>query len=123
MISGLRHLSGLWPPFAGAAQYLIHWAERYGLQAEIVSGYRSLEEQRLLYAMGRTPAEIAQRVSKHGRGGSVTDAPPGSSPHNYGLALDFDNPQVRDLAGKIGFGTIAWDPGHVEWPGWRTLLG
>lgn len=123
MIAGTRLLSGLWPPFAGAVLYLLQWADYYRLEGQIVSGYRSLEEQRQLYAQGRTPQEIAQRVSKRGSGGSVTDAPPGSSAHNYGLAVDFDNKAIRDLAAEIGFGTVSWDLGHVEWPGWQHLLG
>ena len=123
MISGVRLVSGLWPPMAGAVQYLLQWADYLQLSGALVSGYRSLEEQRQLYAQGRTSAEIAMRVSKHGTGGTVTDAPPGMSAHNYGLAVDFDNKAIRDLAREIGFGTVSWDPGHVEWPGWQSLLG
>lgn len=123
MIGGQRFVSGLWPPFAGAVLYLLQWADHYQLTGSIVSGYRSYQEQRDLYAQGRTPAEIANRVSKRGTGGTVTDAWPGSSAHNYGLAVDFDNKAIRDLAAEIGFGTVSWDPGHVEWPNWKSLLG
>lgn len=118
-------LSGLWPPFAEAVRYLQIYADHYGLQASIVSGYRSMEEQRLLYAKGRTPAEITKRVSKRGTGGAVTDAPPGSSAHNYGLAVDIegrDQSTVILLGKAIGFGTVSWDPAHLEWPNWQRLL-
>jgi LAS superfamily LD-carboxypeptidase LdcB len=122
MIGGSRYLSGLWPPFAGAVQYLLEWGNYQGLSGEIISGYRSLQEQAELYAIGRTPEEVAAHVSKQGRDGSVTDAVPGQSAHNYGLAVDFDNPDIRHLAAVIGFGTVSWDPAHVEWPGWRRIV-
>lgn len=125
MISGTYHLSGLWPPMAEAVRYLLTWCERFGYSVTIVSGSRSMEEQASLYAKGRTPAEVQARVRKQGRGGSVTDAPPGQSPHNYGLAVDIESPQleeVKALAVRIGFGTVSWDPPHLEWPGWRQLL-
>lgn len=126
MISGTFRLSGLWPPMAEAVRYLLAWCEHYGLTVTIVSGLRSMEEQAALYQKGRTPAEVNQRVRKGGAGGSVTDAPPGYSPHNYGLAVDLESPQleqVKDLARQIGFGTVSWDPPHIEWPGWSSLVG
>lgn len=124
-LSAGLHLSGLWPPMAEAVRYLQLACEYYRLDARIVSGSRSLQEQQRLYAQGRTPAEIANRVRKQGRGGAVTDAPPGSSAHNYGLAVDVEGPhqrQVIALARHIGFGTVSWDPAHVEWPGWQTIV-
>jgi LAS superfamily LD-carboxypeptidase LdcB len=123
--SGL-YLSGLWPPFAEAVRYLQAYASSLQLEARVVSGRRSNTEQEQLYAKGRTPYEIAHQVSKHGAGGTVTDAPPGSSAHNYGLAIDVegrDQTAVVQLARQIGFGTVSWDPAHIEWPGWRSLVG
>jgi LAS superfamily LD-carboxypeptidase LdcB len=81
-----------------------------------------MQEQAQLYAIGRTAEEVAAHVSKQGRDGAVTDALPGQSAHNYGLAVDFDNPALRHLAAEIGFGTVSWDPAHVEWPGWRHII-
>ena len=124
-IAGTQYLSGLWPPFSTAVEYLLAYCQYYSLDCEIVSGYRSLEEQAALYSEGRTPAEVAAHVHKHGTGGTVTDAWPGSSAHNYGLAVDVESPQldsVRQVAQQIGFGLISWDPGHIEWPGWQQLL-
>ena len=125
MAGGTLHLSGLWPPFAAAVQYYLQAADYYGIPITIVSGYRSPEEQARLYAQGRTAAEIQARVKKQGRNGAVTDAPPGTSPHNYGLAVDIESPRLSDakkLATLIGFGTVSWDPPHLEWPGWQSLL-
>lgn len=124
-IGGVWYLSGLWPPFENAVQYLMAYANYYGLSASIVSGYRSMAEQQTLYAQGRTQYEVDHRISKHGTGGSVTDAPPGSSAHNYGLAVDVegrDQASVIQLARAIGFGTVSWDPAHIEWPNWQALL-
>lgn len=125
-LSGTWYLSGLWPPMAEAVRYLMAWCDYYGLQAEIVSGYRSLEEQAALFRQGRTPQEVALQVRKRGTAGSVTDAPPGQSAHNFGLAVDVegrDQAAVLQLAQAIGFGLVSWDPSHIEWPNWRSLLG
>lgn len=125
LASGL-YLAGLWPPFrAAVTDYLLPWVEYIGAEGRIVSGYRSMAEQTRLYAIGRTPQEIAQRVAKQGRGGAVTDAWPGSSAHNYGLAIDVEGPgqQVIVALGRsLGFGTVSWDPAHLEWPNWTGLL-
>ena len=125
-ISGTWYLSGLWPPFAGAVQYLLQYAQYYQLEGRIVSGYRSFAEQTQLYAQGRTLDQINRQVALHGTGGSVTDAPAGSSAHNYGLAVDVegrDQASILQLARAIGFGTVSWDPAHIEWPNWQGLLG
>lgn len=62
-------------PFLVNAQTLMA-AE--GVTVEVISGLRSWQQQAALYAQGRT---------KPGR--IVTKARPGSSWHNYGLAMDF----------------------------------
>lgn len=126
MLGGSLYLSGLWPPFAEAVRYLQAYVNSYGLSCSIVSGYRSMSEQTALYAQGRTASEVANQISKRGAGGSVTDAPAGSSAHNYGLAVDVEGPDqaaVVALARAIGFGTVSWDPAHIEWPNWRQLVG
>ena len=126
MLSAGLHLSGLWPPFREAVRYLQAWTQYYNLTGHISSGFRTSVQQEALYRLGRTLREIAQRVSKKlGVGGVVTNAPPGTSAHNYGLAVDIEGPDQRailDLARQIGFGTIEDDPGHINWPGWRSLI-
>lgn len=124
-LSGTSYLYGLWPPMAEAVRYLQAYCDYYGLRASITSGFRSMQEQAALYSQGRTPAEVQSRVRKQGRGGAVTDAPPGQSAHNYGLAVDVEGPDqaaVISLAGQIGFGLVSWDPAHIEWPNWQSLL-
>ena len=124
-VSGTSYLYGLWPPMAEAVRYLLAYAAYYSLEGRIVSGLRSMSEQTALYAQGRTQDEIIRRVSLQGTSGTVTDAPPGSSAHNYGLAVDIegrDQGAIIQLARQIGFGTVSWDPAHIEWPGWRSLV-
>lgn len=127
MLSGGYHVSGLWPPFAAVVRdYLTPWTEYYGLRGTIVSGFRSFDEQAAKYRIGRTPLEVLHRVRKQGRNGAVTDAGPGESAHNYGLAIDVEGPDqsaIVQLGAAMGFGTVSWDPAHLEWPNWRSLLG
>ncbi|MBK8093067.1 MAG: M15 family metallopeptidase [Verrucomicrobiaceae bacterium] len=91
-----------------------------GVAIEVISGLRSWSAQAALYAQGRT---------KHGR--IVTKARPGSSWHNYGLAIDlglFKNGLYLDekrpgeadrLYAEIG--RIAAKHG-VEWAGnWKSF--
>lgn len=125
MLSSGLYLSGLWPPFASALSYLQAYCASLGLEAQVVSGFRSESEQAALYRQGRTPSEIVNRVRKAGAGGAVTDAPPGYSAHNFGLAVDVEGRNQREvvaLARQLGFGTVSWDPAHIEWPNWQSLV-
>lgn len=109
------------------AQYIgavLEWARAQGWDVHIpADGYiRTLEEQAALYAKGRSPLQIARRQKLQGRNGSVTDAAPGESPHNWGLAVDFagrDAARLVSLLARAGLQTISWDPPHVEVPNWR----
>jgi len=77
----LENLSGLnrkarakFEDFLARAQPIL---AKHGATAEVLSGLRSYQQQAALYAQGRTkPGKI------------VTNARPGSSWHNYGLAID-----------------------------------
>lgn len=91
-------------------------------------GYRTFGEQLALWAQGRT---------KDGR--RVTNAGPGESPHNFGLAVDFvrmqplntpdwqptDYAVLGEEAERAG---LVWgghfhslpDCPHVQWPGYVT---
>lgn len=104
-------------PFVIAAQKLL---SKRNVTVEVISGLRSWSQQAALYAQGRT---------KPGR--IVTKARPGSSWHNYGLAIDLGlfqtgiylderKPalaevlyrQLGDLAAKHG----------IEWAGnWKSF--
>jgi peptidoglycan L-alanyl-D-glutamate endopeptidase CwlK len=104
-------------PFVAAAELAM---SAKGVTVEVISGLRSWASQAALYAQGRT---------KPGR--IVTKARPGSSWHNYGLAIDLGlfkdgvyldekKPAEADklyseigaLAGKMG----------IEWAGnWKSF--
>jgi len=61
-----------------------------GITVIITDGFRSIEEQNILYEQGRTTT-----------GSIVTYAKGGESLHNFGLAVDF--------ALKTGSGQVIWD--------------
>lgn len=122
------------PEFQEKVKALMSMLNRMtGYQWIIVQGYRSIEYQNELYAQGRTkPGQI------------VTNAMGGSSPHNYGLAVDVapldpKNPKkvlwsasedvwrkMGEIAASIG---LEWggnftklkDRPHVQMPSWRRL--
>jgi peptidoglycan LD-endopeptidase CwlK len=62
----------------------------------IVQGLRTFAEQEALYQQGRTKP-----------GKKVTNAKPGSSFHQYGLAVDFC--LLYDKDGNGSFETVSWD--------------
>jgi peptidoglycan L-alanyl-D-glutamate endopeptidase CwlK len=76
-----KHLDTLLPEVRNAfADFLIEAKElvaKEGLDYKIICGTRSWEQQEALYAKGRTAP-----------GPKVTNAKPGSSMHNFGIAID-----------------------------------
>lgn len=77
----LENLAGLNKKFRVKAELFLIAAqpilESHGATAEVLSGLRSWQQQAALFAQGRTKP-----------GNIVTKARPGSSWHNYGLAID-----------------------------------
>lgn len=87
---------------------IIERAYNEGINVQFSSGYRSFAEQRKLFNQGRTAS-----------GNVVTNAEPGQSVHNYGLAADFfltthdgsaatwtvnkEWRRVADIAKQLGF--------------------
>jgi peptidoglycan L-alanyl-D-glutamate endopeptidase CwlK len=93
---------------------------KHGVTVEVISGFRSWQRQAELYAQGRTkPGKI------------VTKAKPGSSWHNYGLAIDLglfkdgqyldsENPRLADKLYRE-LGDLAATMG-IEWAGtWKSF--
>lgn len=70
--------NGLHPIVSGQSEQLMEMAKKKGIDVIITDGFRSFEEQNLLYAKGRTE-----------EGKIITYAKGGESYHNYGLAIDF----------------------------------
>jgi hypothetical protein len=96
-----RNLATLEPVTAKLAREHLRRLAAEGYTFKITSGTRTFSEQAALYAKGRTAP-----------GPKVTNARPGSSWHNFGLAYDLTlfqgdkNPvwehPAYDLAGRIG---------------------
>lgn len=104
--------------------------EATGFEWVVVQGRRTIAQQNALYAKGRTSG-----------GAKVTNAKGGSSPHNFGMAVDmvplkdgalwWNMPergwqQYADIAQSMGlvagyyFHSIH-DPDHVEDPKWENM--
>jgi len=92
-------LKGVHPLLADKVRQMADLLAKEGITIRVTQGLRTWDEQAELYAKGRSePGEI------------VTNAPPGSSYHNYGLAVD--------VVPMTGVGPN-WDPTH---PAWRRII-
>jgi peptidoglycan L-alanyl-D-glutamate endopeptidase CwlK len=80
-----RRLATLEPEFKAKVEILLGELETQGIKCVVTSGRRTMAEQAKLYAQGRTT-----------HGAIVTKAPPGSSAHNFGYAVDLCplNPEI-----------------------------
>ncbi|MCP5535396.1 MAG: M15 family metallopeptidase [Akkermansiaceae bacterium] len=96
-----KNLATLAPNAQRKAREWLRMCQEAGIYVKIICGTRSYEEQAALYAKGRTEP-----------GKKVTNARPGYSWHNFGVAWDFvvfdeqgqpqwDSP-LMDRCGKIG---------------------
>lgn len=89
--------------------------EATGQPLTLTSGKRSRAKQADLYALYR-------------RGEGLPAARPGTSAHEFGLALDYSTrrdlyPVMWRLARSLGFVTLGWhDPVHVEARNWRAAV-
>jgi len=120
----IENLAGLNRKFrAQVEQFLISAqpiTSKHGITIEVISGLRSWQQQAALFAQGRTKP-----------GNIVTKARPGSSWHNYGLAIDlglFAGGKYLDSADSrradriyAELGKLAVSMG-MEWAGtWKTF--
>lgn len=125
-----RLLHSLRPELEALAREHIFTLRQTGADARIVQGTRTLREQARLYARGRTAP-----------GPVVTNAPPGTSAHNYGAAYDigfFANGRYLDaspfyttIGPQAAPDGVVWgnnvpgfppgDVGHYQLPNWQSL--
>jgi len=96
-------------------------AKKAGFDLRITESYRSSARQAELYAQGRNSAG---KVINHKL--KVTDAPPGISYHEYGLAFDVYDKirtysiskaelnRLRSIAVRCGLEYIDWDGPHFQ---------
>jgi peptidoglycan L-alanyl-D-glutamate endopeptidase CwlK len=108
------NIATLHPRVRPYARALIEKAAGQGITIKVISGMRTYAEQADLYAKGRTAP-----------GPKVTNAPPGYSNHNFGLAFDigvFEGSSYRDESPKNkAVGVLGVDLG-LEWGGnWKTI--
>lgn len=89
-------LDDLAPFFADKIRDFVIVANQQGLNVDVQCGLRTMEEQAALYNQGRTtPGPI------------VTNAKPGMSWHNYGVAVD--------IVFKTADGKWTWDVPASQW--------
>jgi peptidoglycan L-alanyl-D-glutamate endopeptidase CwlK len=67
---------------------MIKRAYKEGIYAQISAGYRSMEEQAALFGQGRFYSCKGKNYSNLAKP-TVTNAKPGQSFHNFGVAIDF----------------------------------
>lgn len=102
-------IATLLPPLHAPARLLVRQARDNGIQIRLISGTRTYAEQQALYDQGRTkPGKI------------VTNAKPGSSWHNHGVAFDIgvfrDGEYVEESPAYRAVGQIGKSLGF-EWGG------
>ncbi|MDO7487647.1 M15 family metallopeptidase [Peribacillus frigoritolerans] len=79
---------GMNPVVKASALEMVERAYNEGITVQISAGYRSMEEQANLYGQGRVYSYNGMNYSNLAKP-IVTNAKPGQSYHNYGLAIDF----------------------------------
>lgn len=109
-----RNIEDLHISIQGKARKLLGLCKFDGWEAFITAGYRDSKEQAELYAQGRTKP-----------GKRVTNAKPGQSFHQYGLAFDIAFKNGRQVSWRIDrflrAGKLAKQCG-LEWGGfWQSF--
>ena len=84
----MDRLGAVVPDLREYTEELIRRAYEEGINVQISSGYRSNEDQAYIYGQGRPGYRYNGKL--YGREGAiVSNARPGTSVHNYGLAIDY----------------------------------
>lgn len=81
--------SGIHPVVKESALEMVKHAYQEGIFVQISAGYRSIEEQAKLYGQGRLGYIYDGKNYSDLSKPRVTNAMPGQSYHNYGLAIDY----------------------------------
>ena len=110
-----KHIATLLPEVRPMARALVQKAAGMGIRIKVLSGFRTYDEQAALYAQGRTtPGKV------------VTNARPGYSNHNFGIAFDigvFEGSTYLPESPKYNaVGALGMDIG-LEWGGsWKSIV-
>ena len=110
-----KTIATLLPEVRPMARALVQKAAAMGIRIKVISGFRTYEEQAALYAQGRTAP-----------GNIVTNARPGYSNHNFGIAFDIGvfegNSYLPESPKYNAIGALGIDIG-LEWGGsWKTIV-
>jgi len=89
------------PRFSDTIEHLAELLEAEGIVIRVTQGLRSWQQQAVLYAQGRTQP-----------GNIVTNAPPGHSWHQFGLAVD--------VAPFDAQGSPDWNSNDAQW---KRIIG
>ncbi|MEK5148749.1 M15 family metallopeptidase [Psychrobacillus sp. FSL K6-4615] len=84
----INRLGAVHPTLKEYTIELIKRCYHEGILVQISSGFRSNEDQAYIYGQGR-PSYIWKGKVYGSKGSIVSNAPPGTSIHNYGLAIDY----------------------------------
>lgn len=109
-VASEQRLKEVHPELARRVRELVRRTAQRGITLEVVQGLRTFEYQQALYEQGRTR-----------KGPVVTNAKPGRSLHNYGLAVDLcplsaGKPDWDDARAFAALGAEAQKLG-LEWGG------
>ena len=120
------NLNGMDPRVLSALRKIQADAAARGIQTNVISGVRSLEDQKQLYA-NYVAGQQGQPLPFPSRGAVPLAATPGTSEHEKGLAFDLQasdpskQAELWSLAPAVGLRTIgSSDPNHFELAGDRT---
>jgi len=110
-----KNIATLLPEVRPMARALVQKAAGMGIRIKVLSGLRTYDEQAALYAQGRTtPGKV------------VTNARPGYSNHNFGIAFDIGvfegNTYLPESPKYNAVGALGIDIG-LEWGGsWKSIV-
>lgn len=118
-------IRSLHPKLQQRARDFIGALQRLGYSARIVEGARSMAAQANDFAYGRTKMSPVQRPGCGPLGCPVTNARPGSSPHNFGKAFDINPDPATEAAGARIAPLYGLEPGanfktFVDPPSFRS---
>ena len=93
----------LYPPFVAKLRPLVDACASRSRLYVAIKGERSYAEQAKLYAIGRTTDKQGNPITPDSpaHGHFVTKAPPGTSPHNFNVAVDFSLDSDSDLSNGL----------------------
>jgi hypothetical protein len=119
--------TGFDPTFGNPLFKFLAAAKAQGIDANIISGVRTDQDQRELQA-NAVATRNGTALPYPERGRVPVAAPPGSSAHEFGLAADVEAANPGDQGRLIALGQqmglahpMSYDPTHFEAPNWRQV--